>query len=268
VCGVELKKEAEGFPDFLALFNDITRYDAGNRNNRLTAAKDLWTRFSGQKLMMKSLSVELRDKIGRISKGHPEELCPCGRSLMSKRPFGKVCSEACHERTCSTCLGPKVVVLDRYTDAQMARFAEATALAQEADMIESRKRIEPYLKRRRELQVYSAMDLYAEDKGLCCRAYFIHGRNPDGTPWCDRCSPSFRWFRAAVNYEPADGNLSQPPQELRNRADTIRSSIVRPTRMVCKPCAEKRDGYDHYLVQRELAEHEFEERAAKRRRVD
>jgi hypothetical protein len=74
VRGVELKKDAEGFPDFLALFNDITSYDAAGRNNRLAGAKDLWTRFSGQKLMKKALSAELQDKIDRISRGDPEEL--------------------------------------------------------------------------------------------------------------------------------------------------------------------------------------------------
>ena len=117
--------------------------------------------------------------------------------------------------------------------------------------------------------MYSAKNLYAEDKGLCCRDFIIQGRNPDGTRWCDRCSIHFAWFSWACEDPPDDCQyLPQPPQELRDRADTIRSSIVRPTRMVCKPCAEKRDGYDHYLVQRELAEHEFEERAAKRRRVD
>ena len=136
-------------------------------------------------------------------------------------------------------------------------------------------KVEPFLKRKRELHVYSALDLYAEDRGLCCRDYIVHGRNPDGTRWCDRCLSKFRWFSAAANYEPDDGDLSQPAQELRNRADGIRSSIVRPTRMVCKPCAEERDGYDHYLVKCELKEREFEERAleleeqaAKRRRVD
>jgi hypothetical protein len=150
----------------------------------------------------------------------------------------------------------------------MARFAEASALDQEANMIESRKRIEPYLKRRLELQVYSAMDLYAEDKGLCCRAYFIHGRNPDGTKWCDRCLSRFRWFSAASDYKPVAEDRRQPAQVLRDQADRIRSSIARPTRMVCKPCAEKRDDHDHYLVQCELGEREFEERVAKRRRVD
>ena len=87
--------------------------------------------------------------------------------------------------------------------------------------------------------------------------------NPDGTRWCDRCSPKFRWFNAVAEYKPAGSKYPpQPAQELRNRADRIRSSIVRPTRMVCKPCAEKNDDQDHRLVKSEIWEREFEERAA------
>ena len=135
--------------------------------------------------------------------------------------------------------------MERWTDAQLAMFTAANALEYEADLIAGKEMVELFLKRRRELRAFSALDLYAEDRGLCCRARITYGMNPDGTPWCDSCSSRFRWFNAVANYKPAGGDPSQPPQELRSRADRIRSSTVRSTRMVCKPCAEKNDDYDH-----------------------
>ena len=42
LCGIELKKEPESFPAFLALFLDITRYAEGDKLNRMAGATSLW----------------------------------------------------------------------------------------------------------------------------------------------------------------------------------------------------------------------------------
>ena len=167
------------------------------------------------------------------------------------------------KRTCPTCLGPKVAVPDRYTDAQVARIEEANGLLDRAALIERRKKVEPYYKKARELRAPCALNVYAELNGLCCRFRGIHGKNPDGTRWCTECKERFGWFSSAFENDNARNreDLSQPPQALRDDAQMIISSIVRPIRMVCKPGAEEKDNYEHFLVKQE-------EREAKRRRVD
>ena len=110
LCTIELKKEPEGFPDFLALYRDITRYAEGDKHNRLAGAKSLWEKFTGGKLKVKAMSQELHDKIRRINEGAPEELCPCGQALLFTKPYGKRCSDACWQRFCQHCLGPKIKV--------------------------------------------------------------------------------------------------------------------------------------------------------------
>jgi hypothetical protein len=108
LCNIELKKEPEGFPAFLALFLDITRYAEGDKLNRMAGAKNLWEKFAGNKLKLKALSFEVQDKIRRINEGVPEEFCPCGQALLFTKPYGKRCSDACWQRFCQRC--PKDLV--------------------------------------------------------------------------------------------------------------------------------------------------------------
>ena len=115
----------------------------------------------------------------------------------------------------------------------------------------------------------SALDVYAEANGLCCRSHFVYGKNPDGTRWCADCRIQFGLIRAAsevvVKREEGHETLMRRADTLEANADTISARVgPMPAMMVCEPCAAERKrtiGYD-YVHGR------IEEQAAKRRRVD
>jgi len=273
----------EGFPAFLALFLDITRYAEGGKLNRMAAAKNIWDTFAGGKLKLKELSPELQDKIKRINEGAPEELCPCGQALLFTKPFGQLCSEACRQRFCPKCLGPRIEVEDAYTRHQSDLIHEAHEMRMKASRLRTRARYQAYVDMANELRdadptrwpPSTALDVYASLNGLCCRSRGIHGRNLDGRPWCTEvpwCKEEFAAFGRAFSDVVGRGT---GPEAWRRQADNLQASAKTvyaqvgpmPTMMVCEPCAaERKRDMGHDYVHNRIQDHH--EQAAKRRRVD
>ena len=280
LCGIELKKEPESFPAFLALYRDITRYAEGDKKNRLAGAKNVWLKFTGNEIKVKALSWEMQDKITRINEGAPEELCPCGQALLFTKPFGQLCSEACMKRFCPKCRGPKIEVEGEYTEHQSKMIDEAHELHAKAMRLRKRARYQAYMDRASELQMaaqrlFHPLDVFAGLNGLCCRNYIMHGRNPDGTQWCTErpyCRWKFESFGGAFSDDVKRGEGPEAwvlcADDLMAKARAINAQVgPMPTMNVCEPCAAKRKlriGWD--FVHMRIQDHH--ERVAKRQRVD
>jgi hypothetical protein len=281
LCGIELKKEQESFPAFLALFLDITRYAEGDKLNRMAGAKSLWEKYAGGKLKVKALSFEVQDKIRRINEGAPEEFCPCGQGLLFTKPFGKRCSDDCWQRFCEHCNGPKIAVQGNTTFHQDQEAIRAMMVRDAGYRMMARLRFRVYKERADELRASTppgvksphAMEVFAGLNGLCCRLGVVHGRSYDGRPWCTEtpwCKKKFdmiHWMSTDDLSEAREKpeTLHQNALALLRKADDISANIgPPPTIMVCEPCAAERKrahgrDYVHELI---------EAHAAKRRRVE
>jgi len=88
-----------------------------------------------------------------------------------------MCSDACWERFCEHCNGPKTAEVGPYTNHQMREAMKANNVREEAYRMRARLRYRVYEERAQELIDADptrwprprAVDVYAGLNGLCCR---------------------------------------------------------------------------------------------------
>ena len=250
-CNMELEMRATSFPLFLVLYKDLHAHDSAS--NLLKYAKSLWRKWTGEELPpQRQLPKELSDRITQITYGRDEDYCAkCQQPLLSSKPWGKVCSEWCHRTTCHKCGLKKTREEDFSLDSRA--YAEWHEINEQLVHYDVMDTLAPYEQKAKELaltwptgegarQPPTVLDLFVEDKGLCCRFTGMTGSQiVDGRcrKWCGPCDRVLRQF-----CHPALNKMRRMVKggTTRTALKTRRQLCLKykPSRLVCCPCREKR----------------------------